>query len=253
MEAARRDPEAHILTTHADWAVPDPAAFRAAAAQALETAAHHDRLVTVGIVPSRPETGYGYIVPGPKLDSHARQVARFTEKPDGATALDLIAGGALWNSGLFAWTASCLMREVEAATPEIAPALGILRKGDVEEFFARVTPISIDVGVLERSNAVAVVPGGFVWDDIGTWEAIHRIRPRDGLGNVVVGPGFTNETQDCVVWSEGDPIVLDGVKDLVVVHANGRILVMSRDRAGDLKQVLNQLPPEVRDVGPSSE
>lgn len=252
MEAARRDPDAHILTTHADWAVPDPAEFRAAASQALETAAHHDRLVTVGIVPSRPETGYGYIVPGPKLDSHARQVARFTEKPDGAKALDLIAGGALWNSGLFAWTARCLMREVEAATPEIAPALPILRQGDVEGFFARVTPISIDVGVLERSNAVAVVPGGFVWDDIGTWEAIHRIRPRDELGNVVVGPGFTNETQDCVVWSDGDPIVLDGVKDLVVVHANGRILVMSRERAGDLKRVLNQLPPEVRDLGPSS-
>jgi mannose-1-phosphate guanylyltransferase len=92
-----------------------------------------------------------------------------------------------------------------------------------------------------------------VWDDIGTWEAIHRIRPRDGLGNVVVGPGFTNETEDCVVWSDGDPIVLDGVKDLVVVHANGRILVMSRTRATDLKRVLNQLPAEVRDVGRSSE
>ena len=249
MEAARRDPEAHVLTTHADWAIPDPAAFREAAAQALETAAAHDRLVTVGIVPSRPETGYGYVVPGPALDHRARQVARFTEKPDGATALDLIAGGALWNSGLFAWTAPCLIREVEAATPEIAPALPSLREGNVEEFFARVTPISIDVGVLERSNAVAVIPGGFVWDDIGTWEAIHRIRPRDGDGNVVVGPGFTHETEDCVVWSDGDPIILDGVKDLVVVHANGRILVMSRTRASDIKRVLGQLPAEVRDVG----
>ena len=103
--------------------------------------------------------------------------------------------------------------------------------------------------MLERSNAVAVIPGGFVWDDIGTWEAIHRIRPRDGDGNVVVGPGFTNETEDCVVWSDGDPIILDGVKDLVVVHANGRILVMSRTRASGLKRVLDQLPAEVRDVG----
>jgi mannose-1-phosphate guanylyltransferase len=253
MEAARRDPDAQVLTTHADWAIPDPAAFRDAAAQALETAATHDRLVTVGIVPSRPETGYGYIVPGPALDHHARQVARFTEKPDGATALDLIAGGALWNSGLFAWTERCLIREVEAATPEIAPALPFLREGNVEEFFSQVTPISIDVGVLERSNAVAVVPGGFVWDDIGTWEAIHRIRQRDVDGNVVVGPGFANDSEDCVVWSDGDPIVLDGVKDLVVVHANGRILVMSRTRATDLKRVLNQLPAEVRDMGPANQ
>lgn len=249
VEAARRDPDAEVLTTHADWAVPDDSAFREAARQALETASHHDRLVTVGIVPSRPETGYGYIVPGPQLDSDARQVARFTEKPDAATALDLIAGGALWNSGLFAWTSKRLLLEVEASTPEIAPALPLLHQGKIDSFFAKVTPISIDVGVLERSNAVAVVPGGFVWDDIGTWEAIHRIRSRDGLGNVLVGPAFTNETEDCVVWSEGDPIVLDGVTDLVVVHANNRILVMSRDRAADLKRVLNQLPPEVRDLG----
>ena len=80
-----------------------------------------------------------------------------------------------------------------------------------------------------------------------------RLQTAAMAGNVVVGPGFTNETEDCVVWSDGDPIVLDGVKDLVVVHANGRILVMSRERAGDLKRVLNQLPPEVRDLGPSSE
>jgi len=144
-----------------------------------------------------------------------------------------------------------LESEVESSTPEIAPALPLLREGDIPGFFDRVTPISIDVGVLERSNAVAVVPGGFEWDDIGTWEAVHRIRPKDSLGNVVVGPGFTNETEDCVVWSDGDPIILDGVQDLVVVHANDRILVMSRSRAADLKRVLSRLPPEVRDMGTS--
>ena len=252
-EAERRDPEALVLTTHADWSIPDPAAFRGTADAALDAAQHQDRLVTVGIIPTRPETGYGYIVPGPPLDDRARQVARFTEKPDGPTALNLIAAGALWNSGLFAWTSCRLALEVERHTPEIAPALGLLRAGDTGGFFDRVTPISIDVGVLERSNAVAVIPGDFVWDDIGTWEALHRIRQRDGLGNVVVGPGYTASTEDCVVWSDGVPVVLDGVRDLVVVSANGRVLVMSRDRAARLKQVIDNLPPEVRELGGAGE
>ncbi|HEY8062710.1 MAG TPA: sugar phosphate nucleotidyltransferase, partial [Gemmatimonadales bacterium] len=100
LEAARRDPDAAVISMHADWIVRDPAAFVASAATALGTAQRHRRLVTVGIVPSRPETGFGYIVPGQRLDSAARAVGRFVEKPDAARALDLMANGALWNSGL---------------------------------------------------------------------------------------------------------------------------------------------------------
>jgi mannose-1-phosphate guanylyltransferase len=162
-EAQRRDPEAEVLSLHADWAIGDAAAFRRVADTALVTARVHDRLVTVGVVPSRPETGYGYIVPGATLDGNARTVARFSEKPDAATALDLMAAGALWNSGLFAWTAVRLLTEVSRHTPEVAAALPRLQAGDVAGFFAAVTAISIDVGVLERSGAVAVVTGAFAW------------------------------------------------------------------------------------------
>jgi mannose-1-phosphate guanylyltransferase len=156
-EAQRRDPDAEVLSLHADWAIGDGAAFRRTADSSLTTARAHDRLVTVGVVPSRPETGYGYIVPGVSLDERARSVARFSEKPDAATALDLMAAGALWNSGLFAWTADRLLAEVARHTPEVAAALPHLQGGDVAGFFAAVTPISIDIGVLERSGAVAVV------------------------------------------------------------------------------------------------
>ncbi len=248
VEAFRRDPDAEILSLHADWAVPDASAFRQTADQALRSAREHDRLVTVGMVPSRPETGYGYIVPGPPLDGEARKVARFAEKPDGARALDLIAQGALWNSGLFAWTGVRLLSEIARHTPEIAPHLGELDAGNVQGFFNRVTPISIDVGLLERSNLVAVVPGRFAWDDIGTWEALSRIRPRDSHGNVIVGDAHVSAAHDCVVWTEGDPVVLCGVRDLVVVHANGKILVMSRGEAPNLKELLDALPREVRDL-----
>jgi mannose-1-phosphate guanylyltransferase len=249
-EAQRRDPEAEVLSLHADWAVGDAAAFRATADMALSTARRHDRLVTVGMVPSRPETGYGYIVPGPPLDETARSVARFSEKPDAATALDLMAAGALWNSGLFAWTATRLLAEVSAHTPEVARVLPALAAGDVARYFREVEPISIDVGLLERSRAVAVVRGDFAWDDVGTWQALARVRPRDAGGNVVVGEAVLHETQDCVVWSDRDPIVLFGVQELVVVQANGRILVMPTDRAGSMKQLLDALPPAVRDIAP---
>ena len=233
---------------HADWAIADVEAFRTTATLALDAARTHDRLVTVGMVPSRPETGYGYIVPGAPLDNSARNVARFQEKPDAATALDLMAAGALWNSGLFAWTVTRLMEEVAQHTPEVAPHLPLLDQGKVEEFFAALTPVSIDVGVLERSRRVAVVRGAFTWDDIGTWEALTRVRPKDPSGNVVVGPGFAHDSGDCILWSSGDPIIASQVQDLVVVHANGRILVMPRERSAEIKKLLDVLPPGLRDI-----
>jgi mannose-1-phosphate guanylyltransferase len=248
-EAQRRDEDAEVLSLHADWAIGDAAAFRRTADIALTTARRYQRLVTVGMVPSRPETGYGYIVPGPPLGDGVRMVARFSEKPDAATALDLMAAGALWNSGLFAWTAQRLLLEAEAHTPEVSPHLGTLRSGDIEGFFRAVTPISIDVGLLERSGSVAVVSGAFAWDDIGTWQALNRVRPKDTSGNVIVGSAFAHDSEDCIIWSDRDTVVVSGVRDLIVVQANGRILVMPAERAASMKQLLDALPPHIRDVG----
>jgi mannose-1-phosphate guanylyltransferase len=248
LEAARRDPEATVLSMHADWAIQDASAFVAAAASALDTASRHRRLVTVGIVPSRPETGFGYVVPGSRLDGAAQSVERFVEKPDAARALDLMANGALWNSGLFAWRADDLRREVEAHASEIAPYLVHLDAGNVAAFFRDVRDVSIDVGLFERSESVAVVAGDFPWDDIGTWEALARVRPRDRQGNVVHGAVTLVDCSDCIVWNDGSPLVLSGVRDLVVVHANRRTLVLDRRRAPDLKMTLDELPPGVREL-----
>jgi len=248
LEARRRDPAACVLSMHADWHLGDGFAFRRTAAFALETAQRHDRLVTVGVIPTRPETGYGYIVPGDELVPGVRAVARFTEKPDLTTVHQLLAEGALWNSGLFAWTADRLVKEVRAHAPELREALPLLERGDVVGFFRAVTPVAIDVAVFERSAHVATIPGPFPWDDIGTWEALTRVREADAHGNVLVGPVHAVDSANNVAWSEGVPIVLSGVKDLVVVHANGRILVLARDHAGDMKRTLEALPPNVRDL-----
>jgi mannose-1-phosphate guanylyltransferase len=246
-EAARRDPEAVVLSLHADWHVPDPAAFARTARAALDAAVHHRRLVTVGIVPTRPETGYGYIIPAAPLDDTARAVGRFAEKPTRERAEAMIREGALWNSGLFAWTARTLLEQVERWTPEIAKALPRLDRGP-GDFFREIEEISIDVGVLERSDRVAVVAGQFAWDDIGTWEALTRVRPQDARGNVTVGAVVLDGVDNCVVWSESLPIVMAGVQDLVAVEANGRILIIHRSRAADLKKTLEKLPPEIRDL-----
>ena len=247
-EAARRDPSAEVLSLHADWSVGDSDSFRRAADLALRTAVTHDVLVTVGIVPSRPETGYGYIVPGPSLDDQARHVANFSEKPDAATALTLLAEGALWNSGLFAWTARKLLEEIRTHTPEISPAIVSLERGSIADFFEQVTPVSIDVGLLERSAAVAVVPGIYPWDDVGTWDALARVRRRDAQGNIVVGPVYIQDSHDCICWSDGEPIVVAGAQELVIVRANGRTLVMHRSKAPELKKVLDQVPDAVRQL-----
>jgi mannose-1-phosphate guanylyltransferase len=159
-----------------------------------------------------------------------------------------MAAGALWNSGLFAWTATRLLAEVDRHTQEVTSALPRLEADDVAGFFEAVTPISIDVGLLERSAAVAVVTGAFAWDDVGTWQALTRVRPKDPSGNVVVGRAVLQDTHDCVVWTDRDPVVLWGVKDLVVVQANGRILIMPTERAAAMKHVLDALPPEIRDI-----
>lgn len=247
-EAARRDPDAAVLSMHADWIVRDPAAFVSAAGTAIAAAREHHRLITVGIVPSRPETGFGYIVPGDRLDQHTCTVEHFVEKPNAARALDLIADGALWNSGLFAWRATDLRNEVIAHTPEVAEALPALDAGNPSEFFRRVEEISIDVGLFERSAMVAVVSGDFAWDDIGTWEALARVRPRDRRGNVSHGAVTLIDCSDCIVWNDGPPLVLSGLRDLVVVQANQRTMVLERSRAPELKLTLDQLPPEVREL-----
>ena len=245
--AARQDDGASVLSLHADWYVGDDDAFRASAGEAFQVAERHDLLVTVGVTPTRVEVAYGYIIPGDPLDGGARRVARFVEKPDAGRAADLIKAGALWNSGLFAWTAARFFAETDAVAKEIAPQLPVLRGGDVTGFFRGVTPIAVDVSHLERSQRVAVVPGKFPWDDVGTWTALARVRPRDQDGNVVKGDVIAREARDCVLWSDEGPVVVDGVQNLVVVRANGVTLVTTAERAQHLKALLESLPARLRE------
>lgn len=248
LEVERRDVDTSVmLCVHADWAIGDDAGFRDTLERAARVAERHAALVTVGVVPVRPDPGLGYLQPGDAIDG-ARRVARFVEKPDRATAERMVRDGYLWNSGIFVWRVKDFLEEVRAHTPEVAVALGGDTAGDIRRFFETVRPITVDYGVMERSARVLMVPGDFGWDDVGTWAALHRLRHLDAGGNAVAGRGHAVDATGNVVHADAGTVVLYGVRDLVVVTRPGLTLVTTRDRAADLKTLLERLPPNVREV-----
>lgn len=241
----REGREAGMICVHADWAVNDEPAFRAALSSAVTAAEQHSSLVTVGIVPTRPDPGFGYICPGGEVEPAVRVVERFIEKPDRLRAEKMVADGYLWNSGIFAWRVGDFLDEIRSLTPEVAPALGY---ENIDDFFAHVKSISVDVGVLERSSRVLVIPGRFGWDDVGTWGALARVRTKDHAGNFSHGAVYTRDARENVVHADGDrAVVLDGVSGLVVVAVNGVTLVTTIERSADLKGLLETLPPALRE------
>ena len=246
--AERDGPDAVMVCVHADWAIGDPDAFVRTLQHAADLAARERSLVTVGIVPTRPDPGFGYIQPGDPVagDAEARRVARFVEKPDRARAAEMVRDGYLWNSGIFAWRVGDFLAEVRALTPEVAPALEEAR-GDIGRFFAAVRSISVDVGVMERSARVLVLPGDFGWDDVGTWAALRRVRHRDAEGNAASGTVHALQARGNVVHAEGNAVVLYGVEDLVVVTMDGLTVVTTVDKSADLKTLIESLPPALRD------
>ena len=244
----RAGPDAVMICVHADWSIGDAEMFRQTLLRAADAADTHRALVTVGIVPSRPDTGFGYIKPGTPVegDASVRRVERFVEKPDRATAERMVREGHLWNSGIFVWRVGDFLGELRAHTPEVAPALKSAG-ADIEKFFAATKSISVDVGVMERSSRVLVLPGSFGWDDVGTWAALRRVRALDPAGNAASGDVHAVDARDNVVHAEGSTVVLYGVSDLVVVVRNGLALVTTVERAADLKSLVESLPESVRD------
>jgi mannose-1-phosphate guanylyltransferase len=156
--------------------------------------------------------------------------------------------GYLWNSGIFAWRVSDFLDEVNALTPEVSKALTAFGSQGLEAFFNAVIPVSVDVGVLERSKRVRVVPGDFGWDDVGTWGALRRVKPEDSSGNVTSGEVAAVDARGNVVHAEGGAVVLYGVNDLVVVTRNGLTVVTTTDRSADLKTLIDALPANLRDL-----
>jgi mannose-1-phosphate guanylyltransferase / mannose-6-phosphate isomerase len=255
-----RDPGAIVLTLAADHVILDLELFRAACV-AGRAAANEGRIVTFGIRPSAPKTGYGYIRPGDALGRDGvHAVAAFVEKPDEPTAARYVADGYLWNSGNFLFRADLLLDELARHAPEVAQAAGAAVAAATTDLgfvrldadaFAKAPQTSIDYALMERTERAAVVEGRFRWSDIGNWAAVLDIAERDAGGNAVHGPAMTLDAQDCLIHADQVLTSVVGAKDIMVVASRDAVLVVPRERAEAVKELVaalkNAARPEATD------
>jgi mannose-1-phosphate guanylyltransferase len=251
---ARLDPDALVAVLPSDHYIANEDEFRKVLDRALQTAAT-GRVTTVGIVPTRPETGYGYIEVGDAIDgpTGAKSVARFVEKPDRARAEQFLAGGKhLWNAGMFFFRARDMGALVAQHLPELAAgvarideaATGPTAEAVLKEVFPTLPSVSIDHGVMEKAAGLAVVPGEFGWNDVGSWQSAWELGAPDGAGNALAAGALAIDAKNNLVRTLGNGkkvVALVGVNDLVVVETEDAILVIPRDRAQDVRLVVDAL------------
>ncbi|MFQ3595700.1 MAG: mannose-1-phosphate guanylyltransferase/mannose-6-phosphate isomerase [Sphingomonadaceae bacterium] len=237
-----------LLVMPSDHLVTKPEAFRKAVARAVP-AARAGRLVTFGITPSEPATGYGYIQPA-RTEGDVRPVARFVEKPDAATAARYLDAGYLWNAGIFLFRADSYLAALERHAPDVAAAVAaasaqaqsdglFVRPG---EAFAGAPSISIDYAVMERADTVSVLPVEMGWSDVGSWDALWRVAVPDADGNVVRGEGALISCRDSLVRNDGGPFIAAlGVSDMVIVSTADAVLIAPRARAEEIREVVETI------------
>ena len=253
---AQTDPEAVIWMMAADSAIEDVAALHATLAKAV-AGARAGRIVTLGMKPTGPETGYGYMEVGAGIDGvpgvHA--VARFVEKPDAAGAASLVAAGALWNAGMFVFKAQTMIEELQQYAPDVLSAVRKALDSATHDLdFIRLQPeafsaspnISLDYAVAERTHRIAVVPADLKWSDVGSWGALWELGAKDESGNVIVGDVLLEGAEHCYVRSDGILTAVVGLKDAVVVVTEDAVLAMHRDRSQDVKKVVDRLKASKR-------
>lgn len=239
----KEDPEANIFVAASDHLVTDTAAFQRCVAQGIEFVQQGNRILTLGMQPTRPETGYGYIEQGESLSADdARgslpicKLAAFREKPDLATAQQYLATGRYtWNSGMFLWSVKTIVSELRQHAPEIAAVMDQIaptlftpqEQAKVDELYSTFPKISIDYAVMEKTQSAYVMPSEFGWSDLGTWGSLHTLLPQDAAGNAVVGDQVkVIESTGCMVRvPNGKQVVIQGLNDVIVSEHNGVLLI----------------------------
>lgn len=242
----------------ADHLIPDREAFTAAVSMAQRAAERHDGLVTIGLVPTRPETGYGYIRTGGAAVERGAggvdlfRVDAFHEKPNRARAEEFVRSGAYyWNTGMFVWRVSRFVSELRRVRPDLAEALGALRgaleaddEAEATRIFEGLENISIDFALMERARDVYMVRAAFAWEDVGSWPALERTRAADAAGNVLEGAPVAIDCNDCIVYNAvGERVAVGviGLEGVVTVVTEDAVLVVPKDRAQDVRRVVEEL------------
>ncbi len=256
---ASQCPDAVLAVLPADHLIPNSRAFAGAMRRAA-AAAEQGWLVTLGVRPTRPETGYGYIRLGRPAGSALpglHRVARFVEKPDAARARRFVRSGTyLWNAGIFVWGVQTILEAMEVHAPQIYRALAPVRRSPrgrgaqeaIRKAYRRVQDVAVDVAVLERSRQVAVVPVDFRWSDVGTWQSLaEELGVGPGGNRVLGGDVIAHESTGNLVWGDGRPIALVGVENLAVIDTGDALLVANLDGSPEVKRVVEKLRSKGRD------
>ncbi len=255
LKLAHEDPDAIMIVLPSDHRIGNVRAFQDVLRTGIEKAAEEGALVTIGIEPTYPATGYGYIqydtdAAGIDEELVAVPVRAFAEKPNLPTAERFIdSGDFLWNSGMFIWRASSILHALETWLPEVWEAFGPLRAAlgtdkeneALKESYSRCPSISIDYGVMERAHSVFVVPGNFDWNDVGDWKAVYDLAEKGPHGNSISGNAIVHDSSRCLVQASDKLVALVGVHDLIVVDTDDATLVCHRESAQGVKHIVDYL------------
>lgn len=250
MEIIKKYGDGIMVITPSDAFIKNVDEFTRILSIAVKTAEESDKLVTVGITPTFPSTGYGYIKYNTTDAGEAKKVDEFKEKPDLETARVYVeSGNYAWNSGMFIWKASTILKNFENMLPDIYE--DIVKLGNamnteneykvIDEVYPQIRSISIDYGIMEQSKDVMVVPGEFGWNDVGSFDMLKVMHDEDADGNVVVGNCVNIDTKNSVVYSSGRLVTTLGLDNIVVVETQDGIMVCSKDRVQDVKKIVDQL------------
>ncbi len=263
IELSRRNPNAVMVVLPADHWISDSKAFHTTIKAALQAAREQDALVTIGIRPSYPETGYGYILKGREIKRTGKgafySVEGFKEKPNLEAAGQLLQSGSLWNSGIFSWKVSTILELLGRFAPEIFQGLeriaektkgrGLGRlpsklRAALEKEYKKMPSISVDYAVLEKAGSegkVLTLEADFGWSDVGNWAALHRMLPQDGSGNGGVGRWLGFKSRGCLVYSQNRLITLLGMENILVVDTPDALLVGDLNRSQEVRELVEEL------------
>jgi mannose-1-phosphate guanylyltransferase len=248
------DPQAMMVVLPADHAIADRTAFCESLQQAALAAEHANLLMTLGVHPTFPTTGYGYIQVGDSLALPiaplVRQATQFTEKPQAEVAAQFVASQQyLWNCGIFVWRAATIVEELSMHVPELMHKLNAYvhawQAGATAEMlytaYAQLPNVPIDIGVLEKSARVGVLPVRWAWSDVGSWRALSELHPQDEQGNVTIGQHIGRETTGAIIYSPERLVVTIGVSDLIVVQTDDVLLICAKDRDQEVREIVQFL------------
>lgn len=244
-ELIKKNPESSMVVLSADHYITPPDVFKKTIQTAL-IAAEQGNLVTLGVKPSRPDSGYGYIKPGEVLSDGVHKVESFKEKPDPQTAVEYLNEGYLWNSGIFIWKLSVILQEFHTHAPGIIePIEKALKDKKLKKVFAKIPKEPIDIAIMEKSKAACVVPADFTWDDVGAWTALDRIVEKNGE-NIVLSERKKADlaelkAQNNTILSEKKLIALLGIENVVVVEQDDILFIASKDGLSDIKELTGKM------------